>query len=196
MKTVKRSIIICALTLLMCVSLLVGVTFAWFTDTITNSGNIITAGNIAVEWKYREAQSDSQYADVTEDTALFSDSDLWQPGYSKSFEFKVGNIGSLPFDWKLSIENVEPYGGQNLAGHITVTADYTFDLASGTVIKSGSNLAAGGTTDPFTVTITIDGDSTGDTYQNTGVSFDLVLTANQVGMTSGFNASISVGANL
>lgn len=196
MKTVKRSIIICALTLLMCVSLLVGVTFAWFTDTITNSGNIITAGNIAVEWKYREAQSESQYADVTEDTALFSDADLWQPGYSKSFEFKVGNIGSLPFDWKLSIENVEPYGGQNLAGHITVTSGDTFDLASGTVIKSGSNLAAGGTTDPFTVTITIDGDGTGDAYQNTGVSFDLVLTANQVGMTSGFNASISVGANL
>ena len=196
MKTVKRSIIICALTLLMCVSLLVGVTFAWFTDTITNSGNIITAGNIAVEWKYREAQSDSQYADVTEDTALFSDADLWQPGYSKSFEFKVGNIGSLPFDWKLSIENVEPYGGQNLAGHITVTSGESFDLASGTVIKSGSNLAAGGTTEPFTVTITIDGDSTGDAYQNTGVSFDLVLTANQVGMTSGFNASISVGANL
>lgn len=196
MKTVKRSIIICALTLLMCVSLLVGVTFAWFTDTITNSGNIITAGNIAVEWKYREAQSDSQYADVTENTALFSDADLWQPGYSKSFEFKVGNIGSLPFDWKLSIENVEPYGGQNLAGHITVTSGESFDLASGTVIKSGSNLAAGGTTEPFTVTITIDGDSTGDAYQNTGVSFDLVLTANQVGMTSGFNASISVGANL
>lgn len=196
MKTVKRSIIICALTLLMCVSLLVGVTFAWFTDTITNSGNIITAGNISVEWKYREAQSESQYADVTENTALFSDADLWQPGYSKSFEFKVSNIGSLPFDWKLSIENVEPYGGQNLAEHITVTADYTFDLASGTVIKSGSNLAAGGTTEPFTVTITIDGDSTGDAYQNTGVSFDLVLTANQVGMTSGFNASISVGANL
>ena len=196
MKTVKRSIIICALTLLMCVSLLVGVTFAWFTDTITNSGNIITAGNIAVEWKYREAQSDSQYADVTENTALFSDADLWQPGYSKSFEFKVGNIGSLPFDWKLSIENVEPYGGQNLAGHITVTSGDTFDLASGTVIKSGSNLAAGGTPEPFTVTITIDGDSTGDAYQNTGVSFDLVLTANQVGMTSGFNASISVGANL
>ena len=196
MKTVKRSIIICALTLLMCVSLLVGVTFSWFTDTITNSGNIITAGNIAVEWKYREAQSDSQYADVTENTALFYDADLWQPGYSKSFEFKVGNIGSLPFDWKLSIENVEPYGGQNLAGHITVTSGDTFDLASGTVIKSGSNLAAGGTPEPFTVTITIDGDSTGDAYQNTGVSFDLVLTANQVGMTSGFNASISVGANL
>lgn len=44
MKAAKRSILICVLTLILSVSLLAGVTFAWFTDSITNSGNTIQSG--------------------------------------------------------------------------------------------------------------------------------------------------------
>ena len=43
MKALKKSIIVCGLSLVLCVGLLMGTTFAWFTDTVTNSGNIIQA---------------------------------------------------------------------------------------------------------------------------------------------------------
>ena len=49
MKAVKRSIILCALSLALCVALLVGSTFAWFSDSITNSGNTISAGSLQAQ---------------------------------------------------------------------------------------------------------------------------------------------------
>lgn len=49
MKAAKRSILICVLTLILSVSLLAGVTFAWFTDSITNSGNTIQSGELAID---------------------------------------------------------------------------------------------------------------------------------------------------
>lgn len=45
MKTLKSSLILCASTLLLCVALLAGTTFAWFTESITNTGNTISAAD-------------------------------------------------------------------------------------------------------------------------------------------------------
>ena len=38
-----------ALSLLLCVSMLIGSTFAWFTDSVTSAGNKIQAGTLDVQ---------------------------------------------------------------------------------------------------------------------------------------------------
>ena len=48
MVNTKKSLIFSALSLLLCCALLVGTTFAWFTDSVTNTGNTIQAGNLAI----------------------------------------------------------------------------------------------------------------------------------------------------
>lgn len=193
MKAVKRSIAICVLTLIMCVSLLVGITFAWFTDTITNSGNIILAGNLSIGWQYRSSDSAEDLSDVTEDTALFSETALWQPGGSQSYVFVVSNTGSLPLDWKLTLENVQTSGAADLTDLLTITVGETVTkFESGAVIANGTNLAAESSSGEFTVTVSFSS-AAGDMYQGAGVSFNLVLAANQVGLATGFNASISSG---
>lgn len=192
MKAVKRSIAVCVLALIMCVSLLVGVTFAWFTDSITNSGNIITAGSLSVNWKYRSAGSQESFVDVTEETALFSDSALWQPGGSQSYEFMVSNVGTLPLDWQLSLENVTVSVGADLTECLTITVgENVLRFENGTVINSGINLASNNSSAAFTVIVALDGNAAGDSYQNASVSFNFVLTANQTGATTGFSASVS-----
>ena len=51
-KSTKRALLMSALALLMCVSMLIGSTFAWFTDSVTSAGNKIQAGTLDIElWK-------------------------------------------------------------------------------------------------------------------------------------------------
>lgn len=47
MKT-KHSLWASGLSLLLCMALLLGTTFAWFTDSVTNTGNVITAGTLSI----------------------------------------------------------------------------------------------------------------------------------------------------
>ena len=51
-KSTKRALISSALALLMCVTMLVGATFAWFTDTASTGVNKIQAGNLDIKVEY------------------------------------------------------------------------------------------------------------------------------------------------
>ena len=48
-KSTKRALLTSVLALLMCVTMLVGATFAWFTDTASTGVNKIVSGNLHVE---------------------------------------------------------------------------------------------------------------------------------------------------
>ena len=48
MKNIKSKLITSIAVLVGCVTLLVGTSFAWFTDSITNSGNKIQAGELKI----------------------------------------------------------------------------------------------------------------------------------------------------
>ena len=47
-KSTKRALLTSVLALLMCVAMLIGTTFAWFTDTASTAVNKIQAGNLDV----------------------------------------------------------------------------------------------------------------------------------------------------
>lgn len=44
-KSTKRALLVSALSLVVCLAMLVGTTFAWFTDTATTGVNKIVSGN-------------------------------------------------------------------------------------------------------------------------------------------------------
>ena len=48
-KTTRRALVLSVLSLLLCCSMLVGTTFAWFTDSVTSGKNKIVAGNLDIE---------------------------------------------------------------------------------------------------------------------------------------------------
>ena len=48
-KSTKRALISSTLAILMCVAMLIGTTFAWFTDTASTGVNKIQAGNLDIE---------------------------------------------------------------------------------------------------------------------------------------------------
>lgn len=116
MKAAKRSILICVLTLILSVSLLAGVTFAWFTDSITNSGNTIQSGELAIDaTAYDRVDTEAGGLTVTIDgenvasgTYYFEaegaslrngdpviTEENWQPGDMNAKLFTVSNEGSI-----------------------------------------------------------------------------------------------------
>ena len=125
MVNTKKSLIFSALSLLLCCALLAGTTFAWFTDSVTNTGNIITAGNLAINaYAYDIGEggdsftitdvnnsmeftfeADAQAQDLKEENCppIISD-DLWEPGKSNAKLLKVENAGTLAVKIKLDFE--------------------------------------------------------------------------------------------
>ena len=64
-KTQKRhALLMSALSLLLCVSMLVGTTFAWFTDEVTSGMNTIAAGNLDVELYYADKADSTSWTAV------------------------------------------------------------------------------------------------------------------------------------
>ena len=117
MKAMRKSILACVLCLALCLGLFAGATFAWFTDTVSSTGNTITAGTLDVEaYAYDLAGDADQGMSVTIDgvnggeAITFSSArqDLnkndpppiinesnWEPGQSSAKLLQVQNAGTL-----------------------------------------------------------------------------------------------------
>ena len=97
-KSTKRALIISVLAIFMCVAMLIGTTFAWFTDTASTGVNKIQAGNLDVKLMY---STDMQtWKEATEQTKLFDDNALWEPGYTQVVYLKVVNAGNLALKYE------------------------------------------------------------------------------------------------
>lgn len=97
MKSTKKSLALSALSLFLCVSMLIGTTFAWFTDSVTSGRNTITAGNLDVELTHNNGSGDKPVQDATD---LFSIG-LWEPGKVVYENFTVKNVGNLALKYTM-----------------------------------------------------------------------------------------------
>ena len=81
-KGIKRSLLMSALALLLCVSMLIGSTFAWFTDSVTSAGNIIKSGTLDISMKWADGKEDPATTTAWTDasTGPIFNYDKWEPG--------------------------------------------------------------------------------------------------------------------
>ncbi len=103
-RSTKHALLMSALALLLCVSMLVGSTYAWFTDSVTSTGNIIKSGTLEVtmEWKDATENGAQQNYKNAEEGAIFN-YDKWEPGYVEAKNIKIANVGTLAFKYNLNI---------------------------------------------------------------------------------------------
>ncbi len=96
--TTKRALSVSILSLLLCVSMLVGTTFAWFTDTATTGVNTIVSGNLDIVLEYWDGDS-WEDAEKTELNFIAKDGNkniLWEPGCTYELpKIRVRNVGNL-----------------------------------------------------------------------------------------------------
>lgn len=112
-KSTKRALLTSVLALLMCVTMLVGATFAWFTDTASTGINKIQAGNLDLEVEYRTT-ADGEWKILDKATDLFgAEGTLFEPGHTRVVELKIANAGNLALKYKIGMNVVSETAGTN-----------------------------------------------------------------------------------
>jgi predicted ribosomally synthesized peptide with SipW-like signal peptide len=119
----KRALLMSGLALLMCISMLVGSTFAWFTDSVTSGNNIIMSGTLDVVLEYKNAWSD-EWAPVDSNTKIFKEGALYEPGYTEIVYLRVTNAGSLALKYMLSFNIANEESSINVYGDEFKLSDY------------------------------------------------------------------------
>ena len=153
--------------LFLCIILLIGTTFAWFTDTASTGVNKIQAGNLDVGLEYKAA--DGSWKDATKAPLNFqkaggaeNEEILWEPGCRyKLPEIRVINNGNLALKYTMKVTGVE--GDQKLNEVI----DWTIDDKA--LTDTEGKLKANETSSPMTIQGHMQ-DSAGNEYQ--GLSID------------------------
>ena len=98
--------------LFLCIVLLIGTTFAWFTDTASTGVNKIQSGKLDVELQYKDGDTwknaEGQTLDFQKAEKGAGEEILWEPGCTyKLPEIKVVNNGNLALKYKLEVTGIE-----------------------------------------------------------------------------------------
>ena len=160
-KTTKRALLSSVMAMLICVAMLIGTTFAWFTDSASTAVNKIQAGTLDVQLLDENGNSlEGQTLAWQKATGHESEEVLWEPGCTYKLQpITIKNAGNLALKYKVIISGI------NGSAKLNEVIDWTI---SGANIGTEYHLTAGASN-----TLTIVGhmqESAGNEYQ--GLSID------------------------
>ena len=136
-KSTRSALLMSFTSLLLCFAMLIGCTFAWFTDSVTSGVNKIVAGNLDIDVQY--TKNGTTWHDLQGSPDLFGTA-LWEPGHTEYVTLKIENKGTLALNYKVMVTPVTEKGGVNVSGQSFKLSDY---LKFGTTTDSSvANRAA------------------------------------------------------
>ncbi len=190
-KSTKRALLGSVMAMVLCLAMLVGATFAWFTDTASTGVNKIQAGNldVALEMKDGAGQwvsAEGKTLDFVKAAGAENEAILWEPGCTYTLpELRVVNNGNLALKYKVIITGINGSAKLNEAIEWTIG-----DVAMGTE----QHLAAG-ESNAFTIKGHMK-ESAGNEYMNEsidGIAITVVATQDTVESDS-FDKDYDAGA--
>lgn len=144
-KTTKRALLSSALALLMCVAMLIGTTFAWFTDSASTAVNTIQSGTLDVGLEMLE---NGEWVDAEGKTLNFKAADgrtdiLWEPGCTYELPtLRIVNKGNLALRYQVFISGIngdaklnEAIEWKNCARFADGTYTYPSDMVGNTLVE-------------------------------------------------------------
>ena len=151
--------------LFLCIVLLIGTTFAWFTDTASTGVNKIQSGNLDVELQYNHngtwKNAEGQTLDFQKAAGKESEAILWEPGCRyKLPEIRIVNKGNLALKYRLKIDGIKG------DARLNEVIDWTI---GDNTINEEKVLNAGKNSEPMTIKGHMQ-ESAGNEYQ--GLSID------------------------
>ena len=155
-KSTKRALLGSVMAMVLCLAMLVGATFAWFTDTASTGVNKIQAGNLDIEIQDENGNAIKNLAWKTQEGTAFDEEQnpLWEPGCTYELTpFQIVNKGNLALKYKIVLTGLE--GDSGLLKVIT----FTYKTADGATfdIHQEGHLTAKGTAKASTGLITLTG---------------------------------------
>lgn len=107
-KTTKHALLSSVLAMLLSVIMLMGTTFAWFTDTAATGVNRVQAGTLDVALEMEESQGNWVSAEgVSLEFIDLDENDLWEPGCTYTLpKLRVVNKGNLALKFRIVITGI------------------------------------------------------------------------------------------
>ena len=181
-KSTKRALLGSVMAMVLCLAMLVGATFAWFTDTASTGVNKIQAGNLDIEIQDETGKAIDTLAWATKDGTAFAEdgkTPLWEPGCTYTLTpFQIVNKGNLALKYKIVVTGLEGDAGLLKVIKFTYkTGEETFDMNT-----EGHLTANGGASKVITVSAHMD-EAAGNEYMNKtleGVKFTVYATQDTV----------------
>ena len=119
-KSTKRALLASVMALLLCFSMLLSTTFAWFTDSAASGSNVITAGNLDIVVEYTLDGENWNALDGATD--LFQKG-LWEPGHTEVVALRIKNNGTLALKYNANMNIVNETIGKTKDGANIVLSD-------------------------------------------------------------------------
>ena len=162
-KSTKRALLGSVMAMVLCLAMLVGATFAWFTDTASTGVNKIQAGNLNVALEMKDAAG--QWVSAEGKTLDFvkaaaGEQVLWEPGCTYTLpELRVVNNGNLALKYKVVITGI------NGSAKLNEVIDWTINDAD---LSADHSLSAGATSEALTIKGHMK-ESAGNEYMNESI---------------------------
>ena len=190
-KSTKRALLGSVMAMVLCLAMLVGATFAWFTDTASTGVNKIQAGKLDVALEMKDAAgqwvpAEGKTLDFVKAADAKGEAILWEPGCTYTLsELRVVNNGNLALKYKVTITGINGSAKLNEAIEWTI----------GDVAMGAEQHLAAGESNAFTIKGHMK-ESAGNEYMNEsidGIAITVVATQDTVESDS-FDKDYDAGA--
>ena len=190
-KSTKRALLGSVMAMVLCMAMLVGATFAWFTDTASTGVNKIQAGKLDVALEMKDASgnwvsAEGKTLDFVKAADAKGEAILWEPGCTYTLpELRVVNNGNLALKYKVVITGIKGSAKLNEAIEWTI----------GDVAMGAEQHLAAGEGNAFTIKGHMK-ESAGNDYMNEsidGIAITVVATQDTVESDS-FDKDYDAGA--
>lgn len=130
----SKSLISSFIAITVCFTMLIGTTFAWFTDSSVSGSNVITAGNLDIAVEY--TLDGESWNELDGATDIFQKG-LWEPGHTEVVALRIRNNGSLALKYTANMNILKETVGKTADGKDIALSDYltisTLVQQSGTI---------------------------------------------------------------
>ena len=177
-KSTKRALLGSIMAMVLCLAMLVGATFAWFTDTASTNVNKIQAGNLDVVLEMQNADgkwvsAEGKTLDFVKAAGAENEAILWEPGCTYELPaLQIRNNGNLALKYKVIITGINGSAKLNEAIEWTI----------GDVAMGAEQHLAAGESNAFTIKGHMK-ESAGNEYMNEsidGIAITVVATQDTV----------------
>ena len=164
-KSTKRALLGSVMAMVLCLAMLVGATFAWFTDTASTGVNKIQAGKLDVALEMKDAAgqwvpAEGKTLDFVKAAGAENEAILWEPGCTYTLpELRVVNKGNLALKYKVAITGI------NGSAKLNEVIDWTINDAD---LSADHSLSAGATSEALTIKGHMQ-ESAGNDYMNESI---------------------------
>ena len=190
-KSTKRALLGSVMAMVLCLAMLVGATFAWFTDTASTGVNKIQAGNLDVVLEMQNADgkwvsAEGKTLDFVKAADAKGEAILWEPGCTYELPaLRIRNNGNLALKYQVIITGI------NGSAKLNTVIDWTI----GDVAMGAEQHLAAGESNAFTIKGHM-WESAGNDYMNEsidGIAITVVATQDTVESDS-FNNTYDANA--